>query len=102
MNRRQFINGIGAFFILPGAGRIWRAVAPEPALTCLINGGLRVPYSLGAGGRAPPATRNASQLATYACNAANAANVLAAQTEGSRAGGGRGSFTAGAGCAVCE
>lgn len=28
MKRRSFIKGLGAFFILPGAGRIWKAERP--------------------------------------------------------------------------
>ena len=30
MNRRQFLRGVGAFMILPGAGRVWKAVASPP------------------------------------------------------------------------
>lgn len=35
MNRRQFIGGIGAFFVLPGAGRLWKAVKPDPV--CMVR-----------------------------------------------------------------
>lgn len=30
MTKRSFLSGLGAFFILPSAGRIWKAIAPEP------------------------------------------------------------------------
>lgn len=31
-SRRNFLKGIGAFLILPGAGRIWRAVSKPTGL----------------------------------------------------------------------
>lgn len=36
MNRRSFLGALGVFAILPGAGRVWRAVR-EPALTFRAN-----------------------------------------------------------------
>lgn len=30
MNRRAFLGTLGVFSILPGAGRVWRAVRPAP------------------------------------------------------------------------
>ena len=36
MNRRSFLAGIGAFMVLPGAGRIWKATRAEPPYTCVL------------------------------------------------------------------
>lgn len=30
LNRRSFLSGLGLFTILPSAGRIWKALRPEP------------------------------------------------------------------------
>lgn len=32
MNRRSFLGALGVFSILPGAGRVWRAMRPAPKL----------------------------------------------------------------------
>lgn len=37
MNRRAFLGTIGAFSILPGAGRIWRAVKPDVVRGVIAN-----------------------------------------------------------------
>jgi hypothetical protein len=37
MNRRSFIGALGVFAILPGAGRVWRAVR-EPEYRCILIG----------------------------------------------------------------
>lgn len=38
MNRRSFLGTLGVFSILPGAGRVWRAMRPVPEYRCILIG----------------------------------------------------------------